>query len=228
MRLRTTSSIVGIVLATAIAACGGSGSSDNGVSSRSPNQILTAAVNAADGLRSVHMAGTVNQGQPITVDLQLANGRGGRGTMSLGGVSFQIVSIGSTAYFSGGQAFWQRFAGPAAAQLLQGRWLKAPTAGNLGSLAKLTDMKALFGSLLSTHGTLTKGSTTTVNGTKAIGLSDATQGGTLYIATTGQPYPLRIAKGGTGGGQLTFDRFNASVSLTAPANAIDVSRLQGK
>jgi hypothetical protein len=175
------------------------------------------------------VAGTVSTGaRPVTMDLNLATGKGGRGSMSAAGLSFQIVSLGQTAYFSGGQSFWQRFGGQAAAQLLQGKWLKAPATGNFGAFAKLTDMQTLFGKLLTSHGSLTKGSTSTLNGQKVIAINDSANGGTLYVATTGKPYPIRVANSGASGGQLTFDRFNESVSLTAPANAIDISRLKGK
>ena len=51
---------------------------------------------------------------------------------------------------------------------------------------------------------------------------------TVIDPTTGQPYPVRLSKSGSSGGELTFDRFNESVTLTPPANAIDVSQLKTK
>ena len=57
-------------------------------------------------------------------------------------------------------------------------------------------------------------------------MTDKTKGGTLYIATTGKPYPVEISKGGSGGGKINFDRWNAAVTVAAPANAIDVAQLQ--
>ena len=59
-----------------------------------------------------------------------------------------------------------------------------------------------------------------------VGLTDQTQGGTLYVATSGKPYPVKLAKGGAGGGTLTFDRWNQPVSITPPANAIDLAQLR--
>jgi hypothetical protein len=230
--MRVHGAIAAVLLAAGLAACGSSGSSgssDNGVASKSADQIVAAAQSAANGLGSVHVAGTVSTGaQPVTMDLDLANGKGGRGSMSASGLSFQIISLGQTAYFSGGQSFWQRFGGQAAAQLLQGKWLKAPATGSFGSFAKLTDMQTLFSKLLASRGSLTKGSTSTVNGQKVIAINDSAHGGTLYVATTGKPYPIRVANSGSTGGQLTFDRFNEQVSLTAPPNAIDISSLKGK
>ena len=88
------------------------------------------------------------------------------------------------------------------------------------------DVQKLFNQLLSSHGKLAKGKTTTIHGQQAIAVSDTTNGGTLYVATTGKPYPLEISKTGSSGGQITFDHFNQPVSLTPPANAIDISQLK--
>jgi hypothetical protein len=215
-----------LLLVGGLSACGSSASS-NGVASKSAEQIVAAATSAADSLSTVHVAGTLESGgMPITLNLELVSGKGGRGQMSEGPLSFQLVNVDQTVYINGGQAFWRRFGGAAAAQLFQGKWLKAPATGQFASIATLTDPQQLFNKLLSTNGSLAKGSTTTINGQKAIAVHDTTNGGTLYVATTGKPYPLEVLKPGAQGGQLTFDRFNQPVTLAAPANAIDISQFQ--
>ena len=87
-------------------------------------------------------------------------------------------------------------------------------------------MQKLFNQLLSSHGKLSKGKTTTVQGQKVIGVTDTTNGGTLYVAATGTAYPIEISKTGTDGGRIVFDHFNQPVSLTPPAHAVDISNLQ--
>jgi hypothetical protein len=213
--------------AGAIAGCGGS-NSGNGVASKSPDEILTAASNAINHASSVHVAGSiVASGVPLSLDLNLVSGQGGRGQMSESGLAFRIVHVGQTVYIQGTPTFWQHFGGAAAARVLSGRWLKAPATGQFGSLAQLTDMQQLMGSLLSghSHGSLSKGGVTTVQGHKAVAVSDRARGGTLYVAATGQPYPIEIKKAGSNGGQIVFDRFNQQVSLAAPTDTIDISRL---
>src|ERR1019366_1510368 len=149
------------------------------------------------------------------------------GQISENGLSFEVIRIHGTAYIKGSPAFYRHLAGAAAAQLLQGRWLKAPaSSGSLASLASLTDLRALLDPTLTGHGTLVKGTTTTLNGQKVLGVRDTSEGGTLYVATTGPPYPVDVTKGGTGGGRIVFDRWNQPVSITAPASAIDVAQLQ--
>jgi hypothetical protein len=228
MRSRiATFAVCALVVVSALSACGGS--SDNGVASKSPVAIVRAAGAAMDGVKSVHVSGSiVSGGSPITLDLDLVSGKGGRGNMSEGGLSFQLVANGKVVYINGSPAFWRHFGGAAVVALFKGKWLKAPAStGAFASLASLTNLHQLFSKQLSSHGKLTKGATTTVNGQKVVAVNDATKKGTLYVATTGKPYPVEILVTGAQAGHIVFDRFNESVSLTAPANSIDVSQLQG-
>jgi hypothetical protein len=94
------------------------------------------------------------------------------------------------------------------------------------------------------HGTLSIGGRASINGEPAILLRDAgnlpgTQPGTVAVATTGPPYPLRLTatgrqraggrtdvcnEGHTSGDQnatLTFSRFNQIPALQAPRDAIE-------
>ncbi len=65
-----------------------------------------------------------------------------------------------------------------------------------------------------------------MNGQKAVGVTDKSKGGTLYVASTGAAYPLEIAKGGASGGKIVFDRWNKPVSLSAPTEAVNINQLQ--
>ena len=226
--MRRRLAAVSALVALALAACGGSsGGSTRGVASKSPDQIVSAATNAVAGVSSVHVSGSMlSGGQPVTLDLNLVAGKGGKGSMSQNRLGFRIVAIGHEVYINGGSAFWRSFGGSAAAQLLSGKWLRAPASGQLSSFATLTDVQKLFDQLLSSHGTLAKGKTTTVQGEQVVAVNDTTNGGTLYVAATGNAYPIEIVKPGSQGGRLVFNRFNQPVSLTAPANAIDVSQLK--
>lgn len=228
MRRRLGLIALSALVALALAACGSSGGgSSNGITSKSPDDIVTAASSAVSSVNSVHVSGTVlSGGQHVTLDLNLVNGKGGRGSMAQNGLGFQIVALGPEVYINGSQSFWRTFGGAAAAQLLSGKWLKAPATGQLSSLATLTNVQKLFNQLLSSHGKLAKGKTTTIHGQQAVAVTDTTNGGTLYVATTGKAYPLEISKTGAQGGQITFDHFNQPVTLTPPANAIDISQLK--
>jgi hypothetical protein len=208
--------------------CGGSSSEGNGVAAKSPNEIVASAKTLADAAKSVHVSGTLKSaGTPITINMTLLAGKGGSGQLSQNGLSFQLIQIHGTVYIKGSAAFYQHIAGAAAANLLQGRWLKAPAStGGLAALASLTDLHKLLDATLASHGTLRKGAVTNVNGQKAIAVTDSSTGGTLYVATTGPPYPVKVSMGGSASGAVTFSQWNQPVTVIAPANAIDVTKLQ--
>jgi hypothetical protein len=219
--------LLALAMFVALAGCGSSDSS-NGIASKTPAEILTAATAAANSADSVHVSGSiVSGGVPITLDLELVAGKGGRGQISEDGLSFNLIQVGGTAYISGSPAFYSHFGGPTAEKLLEGKWLKAPaSSGSFSSLGSLTDLNQLLDTTLSDHGALTKGPTTTIDGQQVLSVNDAAHGGTLYVATTGKPYPIEIYKPGKTGGKIGFDRWNAPVTLAAPANAIDLSQLE--
>ncbi len=219
--------IAAVGIAGLVAGCGG-GSSSNGVASKPAGQILQASENSIKTAKSVHVTGSlVSSGQSISLDLDLVSGKGGKGSMSASGLGFQLVTLGNTVYVKGSDAFWRHFGGNAAVTLFKGKWLKGPTTGNLASFASLTNLTQLFDKILSSHGTLTRGTATTVDRQKVIAINDTSgQGGTLYVATTGQPYPVQISKTGANGGHITFDHYNESVAITAPSGAIDISQFQ--
>jgi hypothetical protein len=224
--LRAPWAVAALVGAT-LAGCGGS-SSGNGVASKSAAEIVTAARSAALSASGVHVSGRITSGgSPITLDLDLIAPRGGRGTLTDNGLGFELIQVGGTVYIKGSSAFYTRIAGPTAAQLLQGRWLKAPTSsGQFSSIASLTDLNKLLSADLPDPRGLAKGKTTKLGGTPAIAVTDATKGETVFVATTGRPYPLQLVKNGKGGGQISLDRWNERVSLNAPADSIDITRLR--
>jgi hypothetical protein len=221
-------SALAFALAVALAGCAGSPSSANGVASKTPAQILAVARSAAAGAATVHVKGSiVSDGKPISIDMELVADKGGAGRITLAGRSIELIDLDRTVYINANAAFYSRFAGPTAARLLRGRWLKGPAErGAFASLASLADLGKLIDSTLAGHGTLSHAGATTVNGQKAVGVSDVAKGGTLYVSTVGAPYPIEIVKDGADGtGKLVFDRWNKPVTLEAPANAIDIDQL---
>jgi hypothetical protein len=211
-----------------MAGCGSSKPSGNGMSSKTPTEIVAAAKAAAAGAVSAHVAGSiVSGGQPISLDMELLAGKGGKGKITVEGLSVQLIDVGKAVYINGSKAFYTHLAGAAAAQLLQGKWLKAPTdSGNFASFASLTDLNKLVGSTLAAHGKLTAAGTTTVEGQQAVGVTDSGKEGTLYVAATGTPYPLEIVKRGADGGKVVFNRWNKPVTITPPANSININQLK--
>jgi hypothetical protein len=216
-----------LLFAGLLAGCGGSGGpKGNGEADKTAAQIVADARAATQTATSVHVAGArTTGGTPLKVDLELVAGKGGKGTITVNGLTFQLVRIGGDAYFKGDATFWRQFGGGGLAQLLNGRWLKAPAnTGQFSSFTPLTDVGKFFAAVLGSHGTLAKGDETTVGGQKVIAVKDTSKGGTLYVSTTGKAYPLAIDTR-SGGDRITFDEWDAAVTLKPPANAVDFSSI---
>ncbi len=214
-----------VLLAATLGGCGSS-SSPNGLAAETPGHVVAAARSAADGAATVHVAGTLTgAGAPISIDLELVRGKGGRGRIALGALSIELVRIESAVYVRGNAAFYRRVAGPRAARLLEGKWLKGFEGGALSDLASLTDLDTLIDTALREHGTLAIGAAKTLDGQKVLSVNDASRGGTVYVAATGAPYPIELLRAGGSGGRLLFDRWNQPISLEAPADALSVKQL---
>ncbi len=222
--------LLGLVLSVAVlAGCGsGSGASGNGIASEAPAEIIARAKAAADSASSVYISGAlVSKGVAVTLEMELLAGKGGRGRVAQNGLSFELMQVGGILYIDGSAAFYRHIGGSAAAQVLKGRWLKAPAGTpELAPIAALTDFGPLIASALAGEGPLTNGGVRTVQGQKSVALEDVSQDGTVYIAASGKPYPLEVVKDGGRGGTIVFARWNEPVTLVAPANALDVTKLK--
>jgi hypothetical protein len=208
-----------------VAGCGGG--STNGEAKKPAGRVVTDAQQAAARARIVHVVGNgIDNGTPLKLDLWLANGKG-KGHLEERGAGFDVVRIGDTMYVKGSSAFLKRFAGAAAAALLHDRWLKAPaTHGRLAALAPLTDKRQFVRASLGQHGTLENKGLAERRGAKVVQIVDTTQGGSLFVAAEGTPYPVALA-GGRAQGNVSFSDWNAGEAIVAPKGALDLSKLTG-
>jgi len=214
------------------AGCGGSSSKAkaNGEASKPAARVLADADAAAKAASSVHVSGSIDStGTKVVLDLSLTNSKGATGTVTTNGLKFDLVRIGDTLYVRGSDAFYKHFAGAPAAQLLHGKWLKGSATGSrLTSLIPLTDMGRLFDQISAGHGKVVNDGTKTYKGQQVVQIRDTADGSKLLVAATGKPYPIAITGGNQKqSGSISFDDWNKSVSLSAPSNAIDISRIGG-
>ncbi len=224
MRWRIAIGLAGLVLA----ACGGGSSS--GLASKSAPQIVAAAAKALKSAKSVHVSGTIHSsGQKISLDLHIAPGKGESGTLTIGGNTVQLVSIGPDTYLKPSAGFAKQFAGSAGA-IIANRWLKAHgTTGPLAPLANFASLNTLLGNALAKAkaANLKKGATSTVGGTSVIAVTDTSKQGTLFVATSGTAYPVELKAPNGGSGAIHFGSWNSPVTLTPPKGALDISSLLG-
>jgi hypothetical protein len=229
IRRRSAAAIAAAIAGLGATAALAGAASSNGVAAKSPSAIVAAARAAIGGVSTVHVYGSgIENGEPISLNLSLVAGRGGRGTVTENGAAFQLVVIGKTLYFEGSAAFWKKAGGGSAATaLFAGRWLKAPTTGQFASVVAFTSIKSLFAELLAPKGSLSKGALSTVLGQQVVPVTDHSDGGILYVAASGPPYPVELVGPATKHDVVVIDDIGKPVSLTAPPGAIDISQLTG-
>jgi hypothetical protein len=220
-----------VLLAVLLAGCGSHNSSEgsNGEASKSADKVLADAKAAVDGATAARVSGNiVSNGTPIKLDLSMANGQA-KGTMSTSGLSFDLVRIGNTAYIKGSDDFYKHFAGPAIAQLLHGKWLQASiTSGRFASFEPLTNVRLLFDKVASKHGKLANDGAKTFEGHKVVEIRDTSDNSKLYVSATGKAYPVAIVGGKKGQtGTIAFSDWDKPLSVSAPKDAIDISKLGG-
>lgn len=211
------------LLAWTLPGCGSG--SDNGVASKTAQQILAASKAAIQNAGSVTIKSKGAQGRLSVdnVELHLAQ-HDGQGNVTLLGTSFQMIRMGSTIYVKGGPEFYEQLG--ITHSVPQGRWVKAPATGSLGAF---TDLAQETSMLISTR-QITKGKRTRVDDQPVIELKIKGQlyTGRLYIKTTGEPYPLELEKTGEETAHTTFTDWNKAVTVKPPANATDITALMSK
>jgi hypothetical protein len=229
MRALALALVVTVVL---LAGCGGSkpAAPPNDEASKPADQVLADAKAAATGASSAHVEGQiVSNGTHITLDLSLARDKGAKGSVSINGLGFDLVKIGDTAYVKGSDAFYRHFAGSTIAQLIHGKWIKAPTTSKqFRPFAALASVSGIFAEISAHHGKLVNDGKTTYKGQPVVVIRDTSDDSKLYVAATGKPYPVALIGGRKSqSGTVTFSDWNEPVSLSAPSGALDVSKFLG-
>jgi hypothetical protein len=226
MRIRPLA-VAGLA-AVLLTACGGGGGSGNGEAAKKGPQVATDAADALEQSGAAHLTGSITeQGQSGDVDLHL-QGADVSGSITLGGHQVQLISTGGSIYARAPAAFWSTFGAPeSVAGHLDGQWVVVPAqaASSFGTftLTGLADelRKPSGGSYEDAVGA------DALHGQKVVVVTQ-TDGSTLDVAATGPPYPLTAEnKGSDSPGTLHLGDFGEKTTITAPANALDLSQLAG-
>jgi hypothetical protein len=219
-------SLLATVLALLLVGCG---SSDNGVVSKPAAQILAATRAAAQGASAVHVVASskLTDGGSFKLDANLAKDRA-HAQVSLFGITFEVIRDGDTLYVKGNQVFTARLGAVLGVKIPSNTWLKGPAKGPLAQTGSFTEIEEELPVMLSGSGPISKGAKTKIDGQPAIALKETRKlyTGTLYVATTGQPYPLKLTKIGRETGQTTFTGWDDPVTVSPPAKSVDISQLQ--
>ncbi|BFU45049.1 hypothetical protein KRMM14A1004_32860 [Krasilnikovia sp. MM14-A1004] len=190
----------------------------NGVAALAPDEILQRAKDALKKAKSFQVKGTVNDGsQVISVDFGVS-GADFAGSMSVGGARVDLLAIGGKRYMRPSEKFWSASLDPKQAKLFaktfRDRWITvADSDKQFAALFSAGDVDEL----LKPTGTVTKGAEKEVAGQPAITLVDGKPSQLLFIATSGEPYPLQVT--GDGGSAMTFSGFGEPVPGLRPPPA---------
>ncbi|HEX6869951.1 MAG TPA: hypothetical protein VF163_02540 [Micromonosporaceae bacterium] len=200
----------------------------NGVADLTADEILAKAKTALAAAKSFHVKGeTTEEGAAAKIDMKFA-GKDFAGTVESAGMTLELVRVGADLYMKAPVEFWQSFVPKeqqAALALLNGKYVKVDaTSPDFSAMANAFNTDEL----VKPEGTVSKGEAKTINGTPAIGLVDSKDNAVLYIATVGEPLPLK-AEGPSGTGSLEFTEYNATFDIKAPAAAevFDLKSIMG-
>ncbi len=187
----------------------------NGVEALTAEEILSKATAALAAAKSFKAKGDdVDEAGKMSLDLTFS-GANGQGSVTVPDGTFELIKVDSILYLKAAPEFWKdalpEGAG-AATLLLKDKYVKMDSTVPLASVYGAIFDPAEF---LKPDGAFTKGETSTINGTPAVALIASKDNSKLFIATTGEPLPLRIE--GKPGVFIDFTNFGAAVEVKAPS-----------
>lgn len=218
---------------------------DDGIESLPAQEIVERSRDALLDTESLHLrseGGLAEGRSSMTVDLTLDRDGNCAGGFDLGDDEgkVEIVKRGEVVWLKPDSDFWKNQVPAGGADLeavLAGRYVRGEASDpRLRTMVEVCDLDA-FRKLLSDNadaaGTLTKGAGTTVDGVRAVPVTRDGNGQelTLYVASEGRPYPVRITLRVDGAqAAVNFSGFDKPVpTATPPADeTLDVDALLGR
>lgn len=198
-------------------------------------EIADRSMTATTGAASLRMKGDVpddESGGTIVIDMALNKKGECAGTLSMGGKGkADLIKTGDTIYMKYDEAFLRAQSDgeskadtQAVVDMMAGKWTKMSAKGaDAKDIASFCDLNSMLGGAEDGNSDATRGKTTTVDGTPAIVLheKDGKDTYTLYVATEGKPYVLRIdSVSAKDPGTLTFGEYEKPVPAKKPAGKI--------
>ncbi|MDI2128956.1 hypothetical protein [Yinghuangia seranimata] len=193
----------------------------NQVGGLDPAAILQRAQAATAAAAFVHVKGQIadhGAGTPFSVDMRFTNA-GSDGTIVQDKVTAQVTRVQNQVWLKGDDRFWTQVGSAQAEEANRGKYVQVPVGDKrFTGLVENTYVERLVAKLLGKPGALEKGDTREVNGRPAIALVDHTGGGTIWVATEGAPYLMRLesAQNAKTRGAIDFLGYNERSVISAP------------
>jgi hypothetical protein len=212
-----------------------SATAGNGVAALEPAAIVARARAAIGGVASFRMKATYRSaGQPTTLDYEIS-GANMLGTAVDGHGRIRKLMVGGERYVKPDAAYWRTALGKRADTVVKAvgaRWVRVP-AGNKAyaswfprsPAAEATQMLQL----MADGGEVTKAGMATIDGRPVISLvNHGVGGGRLYVATVGEPYPLRLDDPTDTGVGFEYSAFGAvfpDITVPPATDVVDLAKL---
>ncbi|MFJ9374565.1 hypothetical protein [Streptomyces sp. NPDC101455] len=204
-------------------------------------EIADRSLTATTGASSLRLKGDIpddESGGTIVIDMALDKKGECAGTLSFQGKGkADMVKSGDTIYMKYDEAFLRAQSDgeskadtDAVVDMMAGKWTKMSAEGtDAKDIASFCDLNSMLGGAADGNSDATRGKTTTLDGTPAIALheKDGKDSYTLYVATEGKPYVLRIdSVSAKDPGTLTFGEYEKPIPAKKPTGKIlDLDKL---
>ncbi|MBG0854713.1 hypothetical protein I2W78_23420 [Streptomyces spinoverrucosus] len=198
------------------------------------SEIADRALEATTAASSLRVTGDIpddQTGGTIHLDMALNKRSECAGSMRLGEGKADLIKTGDTIYMRYDEAFLRAQSGgeaeaevDAVVDMLAGKWTKTSAKGeDAMDIAGFCDLDTMLGGAEDVNSDAARGKTTTIDGTPAITLreKDGKDRYTVYVATEGKPYLLRIDSTSVGDrSTLAFSDYDKPVPAQKPSGEI--------
>lgn len=214
----------GVVVLTALSACGSSGSdAAKQFARQGVARIESQAFAATKGLTAVHVAGHVDAAtMKLSLDLSLDSQKNCTGSVTVNGDRVDLRSVHGTLYLKASPATWAKVStiDRARLQQLDGRWVTGLAAGDVSVYATFCDIAHLIGTYPTQAGKDDRVTGTATAGGHPIVSVKGRFGGaaepiTINVLATTPHYITRLSGSGA---DLTLSDFEQPVPVTPPSD----------
>lgn len=190
-----------------------------------PEQMVSRALADTEAAPQVHITGSIpDSGKTINLDFTLRHGQGCEGTFSEANAgSIRLIYLGKTIWMQPDEAFYKSQGGQDAATLalLKGKYLKVKADGSgVAAMAGLCTLSTLLGGFGPSSGALLIPHKTTIDGQRAVKLSDTGDSASLVVSDAAKPELLRLNDPSSSDGDLRLSYDSPALTITPPPASI--------
>jgi len=192
----------------------------NGVETMEPQQILDRANKAALSARSVRIVGSSPQ---ASLDLVATKGAS-EGTRSAGDTTLKTRAVDGVIYIKADEAYWTQAFNAKKAKKIGDKWVAGELSNpKLASFKQTSTLRPLVKQFLQLDESAQVGDVGAAQNQPAVPITASI--GTLWVATTGKPYPLLLTSSPDQpeASQIDFTDWDKKVVIKAPPKKQTIS-----